>query len=175
MNDYKTVKNKILPVLWQLLRVDATGSNQEQLVLMLRQLQSLCVFPSSHLPNKQNQIMLDNFGNLLMTIISSLLLYLLTTCTFNLCNFILGIVSDIMSFLFEKSDGRMLLKPATQGTMYMFTLNYFMMLVGESSGSVNEDVFNNCFLLLQYLSVDNMNVRTYTRTYTCTCTCVVKK
>uniref|UniRef100_A0A1X7VAJ0 Uncharacterized protein n=1 Tax=Amphimedon queenslandica TaxID=400682 RepID=A0A1X7VAJ0_AMPQE len=116
LNDYKTVKNKILPVLWQLLRVDANGSNQEQLVSILRQLQSLCVFSSSHLPNKQNQIMLDNFG----------------------------IVSDIMSFLFEKSDGRMLLKPAAQG---------------ESSGSVGEDLFNNCFLLLQYLSVDNMNVK----------------
>ncbi|XP_019849951.1 PREDICTED: inositol 1,4,5-trisphosphate receptor-like [Amphimedon queenslandica] len=118
LNDYKTVKNKILPDLWQLLRVDASGPNQEKLVSILRQLQSLCVFSSSHLPNKQNQIMLDNFG----------------------------IVSDIMSFLFEKSDGRVLLKPAAQG---------------DSSGSVGEDlhVFNNCFLLLQYLSIDNMKVK----------------
>ena len=65
IKDFETVKDDVLPKLRQLLRVDTNRSNQEKIVSLLRELQSLCIFSSSPiLPNKQNQIMLDNFGML---------------------------------------------------------------------------------------------------------------
>ncbi|XP_019861438.1 PREDICTED: uncharacterized protein LOC100634093 isoform X2 [Amphimedon queenslandica] len=92
LKDFLTVKDDILPKLRQLLRVDTNRSNQEKIVSLLRQLQSLCILPNSVLPNKQNQIMLDNFG----------------------------IVSDVMSFLLEKGDSGIIvldqdIEPATPG------------------------------------------------------------
>lgn len=65
IKDFETIKDDVLPKLRQLLRVDTNRSNQEKIVSLLRELQSLCIFSSSPiLPNKQNQIMLDNFGML---------------------------------------------------------------------------------------------------------------
>lgn len=65
IKDFETVKDDVLPKLRQLLRVDTNRSNQEKIVSLLRELQSLCIFSSAPiLPNKQNQIMLDNFGML---------------------------------------------------------------------------------------------------------------
>ena len=104
--------------------------------------------------------------NLFYFIYLHVFLQFITYCTFNSFNSMLGIVSHIMSFLFEKSDGRMLLRPAAQGNIHVHAHTLFYdVCIGERSGSVGEDLFNNCFLLLQYLSVDNMNVRAYSNMY----------
>ena len=67
LQDYKEVNDKILPELRQLLRVDTNRENQERIVELMQRLQELCLLPftagSGAHPNKQNQIMMDNFGN----------------------------------------------------------------------------------------------------------------
>ena len=51
----------------QLLRVDTNRENQDRIVELMQRLQELCLLPftvgSGAHPNKQNQIMMDNFGN----------------------------------------------------------------------------------------------------------------
>lgn len=91
LRDYVTVKIDILPTLRQLLRVDLNRADQCRIIELLRQLQPLCMLPSLTQPNKHNQIMLDNFG---MTIEYVQWLKLIL--------FLLGIVSDIMSFVLDK-------------------------------------------------------------------------
>ena len=62
IQDYKIV-NQLLPQLRQLLRVDPDHETQDQLINILDELCSLCVFANhSDEPNVQNQIMMDNFG-----------------------------------------------------------------------------------------------------------------
>ena len=68
LRDYKEVNDKILPELRQLLRVDTNRKNQERIVELMQRLQSLCLLPVTTSlgvqPNKQNQLMLENFGNI---------------------------------------------------------------------------------------------------------------
>ena len=62
LKDFKLVKDDILPELRQLLRVDANRENQDRVVYLMQQLRNLCIMRGSTEPNKQNQLMLDNFG-----------------------------------------------------------------------------------------------------------------
>lgn len=89
LRDYERVKNDILPELRQLLRVDVSRADQRKIIDLLCQLKSLCMLPSLTQPNKQNQIMLDNFG------MTDLLEH-------NALLYVIGVVSDIMSFLLDK-------------------------------------------------------------------------
>ncbi|XP_019851941.1 PREDICTED: inositol 1,4,5-trisphosphate receptor type 3-like [Amphimedon queenslandica] len=62
LKDFKLVKDDILPELRQLLRVDANRENQDRVEYLMQQLKGLCIMRGSDDPNKQNQLMLDNFG-----------------------------------------------------------------------------------------------------------------
>lgn len=62
LKDFREVKEDILPKLRQLLRVDANRKQQDKIVELLLMLNDLCFLPFGGQPNKQNQIMLDNFG-----------------------------------------------------------------------------------------------------------------
>lgn len=90
IRDYKEVNDNILPKLRQLLRVDTNRDNQNEIIQLLKHLQTLCLLPSSTQPNRQNQIMLDNFGNVIS------IKQLMHTFTST------GLVSEIVSFVLEK-------------------------------------------------------------------------
>ena len=63
LRDFKLVKDDILPELRQLMRVDASRENQERMIELMQRLRDLCSMPGQiYEPNKQNQLMLDNFG-----------------------------------------------------------------------------------------------------------------
>ena len=63
LRDFKLVKDDILPELRQLMRVDANHENQERMIELMERLRDLCSMPGQiYEPNKQNQLMLDNFG-----------------------------------------------------------------------------------------------------------------
>ena len=60
---YKLVDTPLLPQLRQLFRIDPDERNQRTLRSILDQLSDLLVEPGLNgEPNKDNQIMLDNFG-----------------------------------------------------------------------------------------------------------------
>jgi inositol 1,4,5-triphosphate receptor type 1 len=75
--DYQKVNDDILPKLRQLLRIDANKNNQKRIVEFLDTLSGMCILPfnnDSGVPtNRQNQIMLDNFG-----IVSEIVSYVLS-------------------------------------------------------------------------------------------------